>query len=142
MRRVFADSCYWIALLHPKEELHSVAVAARDQLKHATLFTTEEVLGEVLNMCSKRGPHWRELGASIVEAIRKDPRLVVDEQSTLTFGGGLALFKDRRDKTCSLVDCISFLAMKNHGISEALTHDKDFEQEQFVAMLRIKGSGA
>ncbi|MBX3407852.1 MAG: type II toxin-antitoxin system VapC family toxin [Phycisphaeraceae bacterium] len=136
MTRVFADACYWIALLHPKEELHAAAVAARDRLRHATLYTTEEVLSEVLNRCSNRGPHWRALGVGVVEGIRKDPRVVVDEQSKRTFDGGLALYKDRPDKEYSLVDCISFLAMKHHGITDALTSDKHFEQEGLIAMLK------
>lgn len=141
MSRVFADACYWIALLHPKEELHAAAVAARDRLKHATLYTTEEVLSEVLNRCCNRGPQWRALGVGIVEGIRKDPRVVVDEQSTATFASSLGLFKARPDKEYSLVDCVSFLAMRHHGITDALTNDRHFEQEQLVALLRARSTG-
>lgn len=136
MSRVFADACYWIALLHRKDELHGLAAAAEDRLKHATLYTTDEVLAEVLNGFCKCGPQWRLRAAEMVEAIRTAPHVVVDAQSRETFDAGLALYKDRWDKGYSIVDCVSFLSMKHHGIREALTNDHHFEQETFVAMLR------
>jgi uncharacterized protein len=35
-----------------------------------------------------------------------------------------------------LTDCISFVAMGDEGITEALTGDKHFEQAGFVALLK------
>ncbi len=136
MSRVFADACYWIALINRDDELWASALAARVKAKDAEVYTTDEVLGEVLSYFSKRGTDWRGLATTLVEGIRKDASVVVDEQSRATFDSGLALYKDRKDKGYSLVDCVSFLAMKHHGIADALTNDRHFEQEQFVALLR------
>lgn len=136
MSRVFADACYWIALVNRDDELRSTVLAAQTHTKNAVVYTTDEVLGEVLNYFSKRGTEWRGLAASLVEGIRKDSRVVVDEQTRETFDRGLTLYKSRTDKGYSLVDCVSFLAMRHHGITEALTNDRHFEQEQFVAILR------
>jgi predicted nucleic acid-binding protein len=72
----------------------------------------------------------------IVEGIRSDDRVVVDEQSRASFDAALDLYKKRHDKKYSLVDCVSIVAMKYHGITDALTNDHHFEQERFVAMLR------
>jgi predicted nucleic acid-binding protein len=47
----------------------------------------------------------------------------------------LELYKNRPDKGYSLVDCVSFVAMRRHGITDALTNDHHFEQEGFVAKL-------
>jgi hypothetical protein len=49
---------------------------------------------------------------------------------------GWALYADRPDKYWSLTDCISFVVMKDHQITEALTGDHHFEQAGFVALLK------
>ncbi|MBL8880881.1 MAG: PIN domain-containing protein [Phycisphaerales bacterium] len=136
MSRVFADACYWIALINRDDELRAAALAAQQKAAHATVFTTDEVLGEVLNYFSKWGPSWRKQAVQIIEGIRGDRRVVVDEQSRATFDGGFVLFKSRGDKHYSLVDCVSFLAMTRHGITVALTNDHHFEQEGLSAKLR------
>jgi uncharacterized protein len=42
----------------------------------------------------------------------------------------------RLDKTYSLCDAVSFVLMKQRGITEALTTDRHFEQEGFTRLLR------
>lgn len=137
MSRVFADASYWIALVNRDDELHSAAIEAQTRIKNSIVYTTDEVLGEVLNFFSKKGEFWRGTASILVEDVRRDPRVIVDEQSRKTFDNGLTLYKARQDKRYSLVDCVSFQAMRYHGITEALTNDRDFEQEQFVAILRV-----
>ncbi len=138
MSRVFADACYWIALINRDDELRDSALAEQTTTKGAAVYTTDEVLGEVLNYFSKHGPDWRGLATNLVEGIRKDSRVVVDEQSRGTFDSALVLYKDRKDKCYSLVDCVSFLAMTHHGITHALTNDRHFVQAGFVAILRAQ----
>lgn len=41
-----------------------------------------------------------------------------------------------RDKNFSLVDCSSFVVMKDYGLSAALTSDRHFEQAGFVRLLK------
>ncbi len=45
------------------------------------------------------------------------------------------LLETRLDKTWSLVDCASFVVMKNRGLTDALTTDRHFEQAGFVRLL-------
>ena len=40
------------------------------------------------------------------------------------------------DKTWSLVDCISFVMMKEKGLTDALTVDKHFEQAGFNRLMK------
>jgi len=140
MTNIFADACYWIALLHRNDQLHRAAVAVQTKLAHANVVTTDEVLGEVLNFFGGRGPELRTLAAKTVEALRADARVRVVEQSRTTFDNGLALYKNRRDKEYSLVDCVSFELMTRDGITEALTDDHHFVQAGFVALLRVLNS--
>jgi len=52
------------------------------------------------------------------------------------FERGVELFRQRPDKEWSLTDCISFVAMHEAGITEALTGDHHFEQAGFRALLK------
>jgi hypothetical protein len=51
------------------------------------------------------------------------------------FGKGIARYDQRSDKSWSLTDCISFVVMEEHGVTEALTADRHFEQAGFVPLL-------
>jgi predicted nucleic acid-binding protein len=51
------------------------------------------------------------------------------------FDAGLELYSRRPDKEWSLTDCISFVVMEEHGLTEALTTDHHFEQAGFTALL-------
>ncbi len=48
----------------------------------------------------------------------------------------LAFYKARSDKGYSLTDCWSTGVMRQHRITEALTTDRHFEQEGFIARMR------
>lgn len=50
--------------------------------------------------------------------------------------GALSLLQERHDKTYSLCDAVSFLLMRERGITEALTTDHHFQQEGFVRLLQ------
>lgn len=52
------------------------------------------------------------------------------------FEQGINLFRKRPDKEWSLTDCISFVVMQQHNVSEALTADHHFEQAGFAAILK------
>lgn len=48
---------------------------------------------------------------------------------------GMELLSRRADKRWSLTDCISFVVMERHGLTEAVTADRHFEQAGFRALL-------
>lgn len=52
------------------------------------------------------------------------------------YESGFNLYRDRPDKDWGLIDCASFVAMKDGGLTEALTADEHFEQAGFAALLR------
>jgi len=49
---------------------------------------------------------------------------------------GIVLFRRRPDKEWSLTDSISFEAMREAGLTEALTGDRHLEQAGFLARLK------
>jgi len=134
MRRVFADSLYWIALSHQMDLWHATAMKVSRALQTAEIVTTQKMLGEFLTSF-RRTAHLRSIAARRVHQITTDPQIRVLPQSDHSFQAGFALYKARPDKEYSLTDCISMEAMRQEGIIEILTHDNHFTQEGFTILL-------
>jgi uncharacterized protein len=47
----------------------------------------------------------------------------------------MTLYSERGDKNWGLTDCVSFVLMRQEGVTEALTADVHFRQAGFRAML-------
>jgi predicted nucleic acid-binding protein len=94
------------------------------------------VLTELLNDFASRGEDLRRAAVTAVERLQEDPRVLVVPQTSVLFREALLLYTARGDKAWSQTDCASFRIMEDHGLSEALTHDRHFEQAGFKALLR------
>jgi uncharacterized protein len=134
MRRVFADSLYWIALSHPGDQWHAAAMKASRALRRVEIVTTHEMLSEFLT-AFRHTARVRTIAARRVHQIMADPEIVVIPQSARSFQAGLVLFESRPDKEYSLADCIAMQTMRDEGIGENLTHDNHFAQEGFIVLL-------
>jgi predicted nucleic acid-binding protein len=136
MKRIFADTGYWIALLNPNDQLHQKALELSNHIGSFHIFTSEMVLAEVLNDFSKRGQFFRQAAIQLLDALYTHPDVTVIQQSSSQFQEGFLLYKQRLDKDWSITDCVSFKIMEENGIREALAYDKHFEQAGFTALLR------
>ncbi|MBI1354992.1 MAG: PIN domain-containing protein [Acidobacteria bacterium] len=136
MRELFADTFFWTALADPSDQWHSVVRRFDAALDDALLVTTDEVLIEFATHLGVRDERLRAVATAWVRAVLEDPGVDVVPQSRDTFLGGVALFESRPDKLYSLTDCISMTVMRTRGLSDALTHDRHFVQEGFVAIFR------
>ena len=135
MRRVFADTAYWIALTNPFDQHHDAAVQCSSLLGRARILTTDAVLIEFLNALAEKGLHIRGAAIRTVETILNNPRVTVLPQSRSSFIKSFAFYKARPDKGYSLTDCLSMTAMRDRRLSDVLTTDRHFEQEGFVALM-------
>lgn len=120
MKRIFADTSYWIALLNPRDELHLKAVAAAQKCSENQVVTSEMVLVEFLNGFSDRGPRLRAAASKAVKTLQSSPDVSVIPQTSDQFERALSRYEDRVDKDWSLTDCASFLIMEAEGIEAAL----------------------
>jgi len=133
MNRAFIDTSYLLALALRKDEDHETAVKWQESYR-GTLVTTEYVLVECHDaLCQGR---FRGLAVSTCDRILGDPSVTVVPASSRLFGLGRELFRSRQDKSWGLTDCISFVVMRDHGLRDALTTDRHFEQAGFRALLR------
>ncbi|MEK6548978.1 MAG: PIN domain-containing protein [Nitrospirota bacterium] len=138
MRRVFADTAYWIALTNPFDQHHDAAVQCSSSLGRARILTTDAVLIEFLNALAEKGPHIRGAAIRTVETILNNPLVTVLPQSRSSFIKGFSFYKARPDKGYSLTDCLSMTVLRDRKLSEVLTTDRHFEQEGFVALMISK----
>jgi uncharacterized protein len=136
MKNVFADADYFVALLNPREQLHPKAVEVSRSLRQVRLVTTEMVLTEVLAFYAERGPALRKAAADLANRLAADPNTTLIPQTSVQFTEALNFYQDHEDKVWSLTDCASFLAMRERGLGEALTHDHHYQQAGLVALLR------
>jgi predicted nucleic acid-binding protein len=131
---VFADTFYWLALAQPRDAWHARVWQWAMANAATRIVTTDEVLTELLNALARTGPAGRAHAAATVHDIRTDPQVVVLPQTRRDFDAALSLYEARLDKDYSLTDCRSILAIKDHGVTEVLTHDHHFTQEGFTIL--------
>jgi predicted nucleic acid-binding protein len=133
MRAVFADTFYFLALLDAREKFH-VPAAQISRDPELRLVTTEWVLTEFGNAYSD--PRDRADFVGLYRSLINHPRVRIISADTRLFQRGVDFFEQRPDKEWSLVDCLSFIVMRDEGIQEALTGDKHFEQAGFVVLFK------
>jgi len=133
MKTVFADSSYYFALLSRRDAAHVRAVQfARSYA--GRLVTHQWILTEVADGLA--APKNRHGFVKLLQELKKDRSLTMVPATSNLFERGCELYEQRPDKSWSLTDCISFVVMEDHGITEALTADHHFEQAGFVALLK------
>src|SRR5919108_5864 len=98
MSLVFGDSDYWIALLHPNDQLHHKATDCSKRLGRKRVITSEMVMTEVLNYFSNQGPPLREAAAAWAKNLPDQPRVTVVPQSDAQFHQAVEFYRQRLDK--------------------------------------------
>jgi len=89
---------------------------------------------EIGNALSKK--RYRSAATELLDALEQDPQVQIIPLTEKLYKQAFNLFRKRPDKEWGLVDCISFVVMQEHELSEALTTDDHFEQAGFRALLR------
>ena len=136
MNDVFLDTSYAIAIASKNDSLHqqSRSLAKKIKKENVPIVTTQAVLLEIGNALSKS--RQRKLGIDLLESIENNPNTKIIPITNELYEKTFALFRDRTDKEWGLVDCVSFVVMRDHQMSSALTADEHFIQAGFRALLR------
>jgi uncharacterized protein len=133
---VFLDTAYAIALASVTDEFHIPALTLADAMEASgiRLLTTWAVLLEIGNALSRA--QYRQAAIELLSSILADPTVEIVPLSDRLLDQSLKLYSERRDKEWSLTDCVSFVVMQAHSITDALTTDEHFPQAGFRALLR------
>lgn len=127
------DTSGLLCYIHRDEPQHGKAVQLVDDAG-GKLLTHGHVLAELVALALiRRLPRTKVLEFVIDLIDHPDIETVwVDE---LLHREAMQLLADRQDKTYSLCDAVSFVLMRQRGITDALTTDRHFEQEGFIRLL-------
>ena len=138
MNALFVDTAGWACLADRSEQYHAAAaVIYREAHRHRRqLLTTNYILAELVALLTspKRIP--RSGIIAFITAIKADSQIEVVHLDAALNEQAWQLLVDRQDKESSLVDCSSFVLMKQRGLVEALTTDHHFEQAGFIRLLK------
>ena len=137
MDEVFVDTAGWAALFVRTEPQHAAAATLfRSWRRHGRrLITTNYVLTEVVALLTSPLRVPRDVQFRYVDGIRSAEYVDVIHVDSRVDAEGWALLRERPDKNWSLVDAVSFVVMRQRGISEALTTDQHFVQAGLVRLL-------
>lgn len=129
MNAVFADTSALLALLNALDENHERAARGFTRLRSGKvpLISTSFVLVETYALLGRR------FGLDAVRGFRADfaPLIDIVWVDDALHNAGLDLLLDRRKRLLSLVDAVSFVAMRRAHVAEAFAFDPHFEEEGF-----------
>ena len=129
----FVDTGFWLALVNRDDEFHERARTLNAQLR-GSFVTTEAILLEIGDALARL--RWRTLGRALLREIRVGDRYEIVPLTSALLIRAMELYEARADKEWGLTDCVSFLVMRDRGITEALAADHHFAQAGFRALLR------
>ena len=135
MTKLFLDASYAIALSATTDRYHRLAekLAEKIEAESTQLITTRAVVLEIGNALAKL--RYRNAAVKLLTALEEDPNVEIVTLSEELYNRGWLLYRGRMDKEWSLTDCISLIVMQEHGLTEALTTDKHFQQAGFKVLL-------
>lgn len=130
---ILLDTSGLFCLLDADDERY--AVAREFYAADAQRLTHDYVLAEFVPLCRTRKLEPMSAIAFVVDLLDSREVEVIWVNEVL-HRQGLELLQARPDKAYSLCDSVSFLLMRQRGLTEALTTDRHFEQEGFVRLLK------
>ena len=135
MTEIFADACFWIAFLNPRDALHDMAQLLYQEYSGRQILTSELVLVETLNFMASYGAQGRSSAVHLVRGFERNTNVKVEPLRTEHFWNAVALYNARADQEWGLVDCASFQLMRSRNIQDALTNDHHFTQAGFTILM-------
>lgn len=138
MTKIFADTAGWGHLMDTAQPYHIQATSiyrnARQQGRH--LITTNYVIAELAALLHSPLRISKPMIVNLLTNLKTSIWIDVLHVSSEIDEQAWQLFSQRLDKDWSLVDCSSFIVMRQYNIQEALTTDHHFEQAGFIRLLK------
>ncbi len=134
---LFLDASFAIALAAPRDAHHerANALALRIRADRTPVVTTRAILLEIGNALGKQ--RHRSAAVTLLDAIERDPSISIVPLTEELFQQARELYRRHGDKEWGLTDCVSFVVMRQRGITAALTADDHFRQAGFHALLAV-----
>ncbi len=132
---LFIDTSFTYAIINPNDQWHKKAaewqeIVVSNQIK---LITTQFILTEIGDGLS--AIKFRRQAANVIHTLENSEFIEIIPATSELFQKGLNLYENRIDKDWGLTDCMSFVAMQENNLTDALTTDDHFRQAGFRALL-------
>jgi len=126
--KALIDTSFVIALVNKRDRFHEQANELARRFDGQPLSVTDAVLLEIGNALSRA---FKTEAVEIIDSFILSEDVEIIHLTPGLFSKGFDLYKQYQDKEWSLVDCISFVVMRQHKIKKALTFDQHFSQAGF-----------
>lgn len=133
MADAFVDTSFVVALVNMRDQNHGLALDLADRFAGPGLVTTDAILLEIGNALSR---NYKRESVQIIEHFLNSDDVKVIHLDPPLFRQAFNLYKSQSDKLWGLIDCVSFVVMKELAITDALSADKHFEQAGFNVLIR------
>lgn len=131
--QIFIDTVFMLATMNRRDQYHEQAARLAKRYEGYQLLITDAVLLEVGNTLAR---HHKQEAVEAIQYALASPEIEVVHLTPELFEKGFALYRGYKDKVWGLVDCISFVVMREAGVTAALTFDRHFEQAGFQVLMR------
>jgi predicted nucleic acid-binding protein len=134
-RETFVDTSGFYALLVKRDKRHLEAVGYlhAHRAKQRRFVTTDYVLGESATLLKARGH--AHLLSRFFDIVMASAACAIHWTDVESFEAARRLFLKHLDHKWSFTDCVSFTAMRQLRVTDALTTDDHFKEAGFVALL-------
>ena len=133
LTRIFIDTLFVIALINRRDQYHQQALDLAAQFEGHPSLVTDAVLLEIGNALARSS---KQEAVEIIEQFFAAEEVEVVYLTSRLFTQGFTLYRSHQDEAWGLVDCISFIVMREAGVNQALTFDQHFVQAGFQALMR------
>jgi len=126
---LFVDTGYVIALINHNDQHHQQALQLSEKYQGYSSVTTDAILLEIGNALSRIA---RQEAITIIHYFQTAPEATVVSLTPALLVSATQMYEIHQDKTWGLVDCLSFVVMRQHQIKLALAFDRHFVQAGFI----------
>ena len=130
--KAFVDTSAFYAMASETDQAHVTARAVHEQLKrdNTPLVTTNYILLETVSLLQRRhGVAYAErFGDSVIEEVELIWMTLTQHRAAWK------LWKERRNRGLSLVDCSSFVVMRELHMPHAFAFDEQFQEAGFILL--------
>jgi uncharacterized protein len=128
------DSTFIAGLINSRDQLHSKSLEWLSLVETAEeVVITEAVLIEVGNLL--HAVRQRQKAAEFIDACYETRNVKIISVDSVLLRKAVAFYRQHQDKDWGLTDCISFIVMKEHNLTQAVTADLHFQQAGFRALM-------
>lgn len=132
--RIFIDTTFVVALINRRDQYHDRAIEASRLHDGRRFLITDAILLEIGNAL---GRNYRQQAAKVIEDFLDSDDVDVIRMTPELFEEAFRLYRTHEDKEWGLIDCLSFVTMRQAEIEEVLTFDRHFVQAGFRAIMQV-----